>query len=55
MLHIAIQRQSHNTYREGSVGIDLILGTDAEACVAVASSPGQIHGCLQVIIHLLIN
>lgn len=55
MLCIATQQQSHKTYREGSVGVDLILGSDAEASVAVAGGPGQIYGRLQVIVHLLIN
>lgn len=43
------------THREGSIRIDLILGTDAKAGVAVSSCPGQIDSCLQLIVHLLVD
>lgn len=43
------------TYREGCVGINLVLGGDAEAGVAVSSSPRQVDSCLQLLVDLLVD
>ena len=43
------------THREGCIRINLVLGSDAKASVAVSGSPGQIDGCLQLVIHLLVD
>ncbi len=46
---------ARSTYREGRVGIDLILGRDAKAGVAVAGGPGQVDPRLQLIVHFLVD
>lgn len=51
----ASQDQLVASYREGCVGIDLVLGCDAKASVAVASGPGQVDCCLQLVVHLLVD
>lgn len=43
------------THREGCIRINLILGSDAKASVAVSGSPGQVDSCLQLVIHLLVD
>lgn len=43
------------TYREGRVRINLILGGDAEAGVAVSSGPRQVHSRLQLVVDLLVD
>jgi len=43
------------THGEGRLGVDLVLGGDAEAGVAVAGGPGQVHGRLQLLVHLLVD
>lgn len=43
------------THREGRVGVDLILGGDAEAGVAVSGGPRQVHGRLQLVVDLLVD
>lgn len=43
------------THREGCIRINLILGSDAEAGVTVSSSPRQVDGRLQLVIHLLVD
>lgn len=43
------------THRQGSVLIQLVFGSDAEACVVAASRPGQVDGCFQVAVHLLVD
>lgn len=45
----------HATHREGCIRINLILGSDAKAGVAVSSSPGQVDSRLQLVIHLLVD
>lgn len=45
----------HTTHREGCIRINLILGSDAKAGVAVSGSPGQVDCCLQLVIHLLVD
>lgn len=48
-------RKQHATYREGSIGINLILGSDSKTGVAVSRSPGKVDSCLQLVIHLLVD
>lgn len=43
------------SYRQRSVLIQLVLGSDAEASVVAASGPGQGDGCLQLVVHLLVD
>ena len=45
----------HATHREGCIRINLILGSDAKAGVAVSCSPGQVDGRLQLVVHLLVD
>lgn len=45
----------HTTHREGCISVNLILGSDAKAGVAVSSSPCQVDGCLQLVVHLLVD
>lgn len=43
------------SYRQRGVLIQLVLGSDAEAGVVAASGPGQGHGGLQLVVHLLVD
>lgn len=43
------------TYREGRIRINLILGGDAKAGVAVSSGPRQVHSRLQLLVDLLVD
>ena len=43
------------SYRQGCVLIQLVFGSNSKACVVAASCPGQVHRCLQVTVHLLVN
>lgn len=43
------------SYRQRGILIQLVLGSDAEAGVVAASGPGQGDGCLQLVVHLLVN
>lgn len=45
----------HTTHSEGGIIVNLVLGSDAKAGVAVSSSPGQVHSRLQLVIHLLVD
>lgn len=48
-------RRRVKTYGEGRIGINLILGGDPEAGVAVSSGPRQVDGRLQLLVHLLVD
>lgn len=43
------------SYRQRGVLIQLVFGTDSEACVIAASCPGQLDRRLQVAVHLLVD
>ena len=43
------------SYRDGRVLVQLVLGGDAEAGVAVPGSPGQVDGRLQLTVDLLVD
>lgn len=53
--HLHIRLYYHYTHREGCIRINLILGSDAKTGVAVSGSPRQVDGCLQLVIHLLVD
>ena len=46
---------NQTTHREGCVGINLVLGGDAEAGVAVPGGPSQVDGRLQLTVDLLVD
>lgn len=46
---------ARRTHREGRIGIDLVLGGDAKAGVAVSSGPRQVHRRLQLVVDLLVD
>ena len=43
------------TYTKGSILVQLVFGGDAKARAVAASGPGQVHGCLQRVAHLLVD
>lgn len=48
-------RRSDATHGERRIRVDLVLGCDAEAGVAVSGSPGQIDGRLQLVVYFLVD
>lgn len=49
------ERRCDATHRERRIRVNLVLGCNAEAGVAVSSSPGQVDGCLQLVVYLLVD
>lgn len=43
------------THGERRIRVNLVLGRDAKAGVAVSGSPGQVHGRLQLVVYLLVD
>lgn len=52
---VSVRTWCVKTYREGRIGINLILGGDAKAGVAVSSGPRQVDRCLQLVVNLLVD
>lgn len=44
-----------STYTDGSVFVQLVFGSDAEASAVAASGPRQAHRRFQLVAHLLVN
>ena len=44
-----------NTYADGGILIQLVFGSDTEACAVAAGGPGQVDPCLQLVAHLLVD
>lgn len=51
----ALIASARQTYREGRIRINLVLGGDAKAGVAVSSGPRQVHSRLQLLVDLLVD
>lgn len=46
---------SWSAYRQRRILIQLVFGSDAKAGVVAAGGPGQSDGCLQLVVHLLVD
>lgn len=55
MTAVSMAPRRGKTYREGRIRINLILGGDAKAGVAVSSGPRQVHSRLQLVVDLLVD
>lgn len=52
---VVLNSRNTDTHRERCIRIDLILGSDSKASVAVSSSPGEVYSRLKLVIHLLVD
>lgn len=44
-----------STYTDGGILVQLVFGCNTEACAVAASGPGEVHCCLQLVAHLLVD
>lgn len=49
------ERRRDTTHRERCIRVNLVLGCDAKAGVAVSGSPGQVDSRLKLVVYFLVD
>lgn len=52
---VSVLKYKRETYRQRGIFVQLVFSSDAKASVVTSSCPGQSDGCLQLIVHLLVD